>query len=276
MTEIDTGTETVLGEIRDGVGVITLNRPDRRNALHAEMYDAVPRLLERFFDDAEVGCILLTGAGKAFCAGGDVRDGGTRRARSNEPRPPISAEEAGAALAEHARMVLMLHEGPKLSIAALPGPAVGAGIGIALAADLRIAAESARLIPGWGQLAFSGDFGGPWLLTQFLGASRALALLVDDETIDAATGLELGLFNRVVPDAELPDAAFTWARTLAAGPQTAQRFIKENVQQATRLTLREALPLESERMARSSLTAEHRDAVKRWMAAAAAKSKRPS
>jgi 2-(1,2-epoxy-1,2-dihydrophenyl)acetyl-CoA isomerase len=281
MTEIDTGTGTVIGEIRDGVGVVTLNRPERRNALHAEMYDAVPLLLDRFFADDEVGCILLTGAGKAFCAGGDVRDGGTRRARTDAPdgpKPPTtpaSAEEAGAALAEHARMVLMLHEGPKISIAALPGPAVGAGIGIALAADLRIAAESARLIPGWGQLAFSGDFGGPWLLTQFLGASRALALLVDDETIDAATGLELGLFNRVVPDADLADAAFTWARNIAAGPQTAQRFMKENVQQATGLSLREALPLESERMARSSLTPEHRDAVKRWMAAAAAKSRRP-
>ena len=273
MTEIDTGTETVRGEVRDRVGVVTLNRPERRNALHPEMYDAVPRLLERFYADDEVGCVLVTAAGNAFCAGGDVRDGGQRRARSDPP-PRLSAEDAGAALAATARMVLLLHEGPKISIAALPGPAVGAGIGIALAADLRIAAESARLVPGWGKLAFSGDFGGPWFLTQFLGASRALAVLVDDETIDAAAALELGLFNRVVPDADLPDAAFAWARSIAAGPQTAQRFMKENVQQATRLSLREALPLESERMARSAMTEEHRAAVREWLAAAEAKAER--
>jgi 2-(1,2-epoxy-1,2-dihydrophenyl)acetyl-CoA isomerase len=272
VTEIETGTDTVRGEVRDGVGIITLNRPERRNALHVDMYEAVPSLLDRFFADPEIGCILFTGAGNAFCAGGDVRDGRRRREGADSPRPTTA--EAAAALAGTASMVLMLHEGPKISIAALPGPAVGAGIGIALAADLRIAAESARLIPGWGKLAFSGDFGGTWLLTRFLGPARALAVLVNDETIDATTALELGLFNRVVPDAELAAAAFAWARAIASGPQTAQRFFKENVEQATRLTLREALPLEAERMVRSAQTDEHREAVGRWLAAAEAKAKR--
>ncbi|MGO9876789.1 MAG: enoyl-CoA hydratase/isomerase family protein [Acidimicrobiia bacterium] len=266
MTEIDTGTDTVRGEVRERVGIITLNRPQRRNALHVDMYEAVPRLLERFFDDSDIGCVLLTGAGDAFCAGGDVRDG-RRRKRTDSPRP--SVEEAAAMLTRSARMVLRLHEGPKISIAALPGPAVGAGIGLALAADLRIAAESARLIPGWGKLAFSGDFGGTWFLTRFLGASRALAVLVDDETIDAPTALELGLFNRVVADGELADAAFAWARSIASRPQTTLRYFKENVQQATRLTLRQALPLESERMVRSAQTDEHREALRQWLAAAA-------
>lgn len=269
MTEIDTGTDTVRGEVRDRVGIVTFNRPDRRNALHPDMYDAVPRLLDRFFADPEVGCILVTGAGGAFCAGGDVRDGSTRRERADAT--VLSVGDATSNLTRSAKMVLQLHEGPKISIAALPGPAVGAGIGIALAADMRIAAASARLIPGWGTLAFSGDFGGTWLLTRMLGAARALAMLVGDETIDAPTALELGLFNRVVPDAELGDAAFAWARSIAHGPQSAQRYIKENVEQASRLTLREALPLEAERMARSALTQEHRDAVRSWMAAAEAK-----
>jgi 2-(1,2-epoxy-1,2-dihydrophenyl)acetyl-CoA isomerase len=267
VAEIETGTDTVRGEIRDGVGIVTLNRPARRNALHADMYDAVPRLLEQFFADSEVGCLLITGAGRAFCAGGDVRDGRRTREQRTDA-PPSSVAQAAAMLADSARMVLLLHEGPKISIAALPGPAVGAGIGIALAADLRIAAESARLIPGWGKLAFSGDFGGPWFLTRFLGPSRALAVLADDEIIDAPSALQLGLFNRVVPDAELSDAAFAWARSIASGPRTAQRYFKENVQSATRLTLAEALPLESERMVRSALTDEHRDAVRRWLAAA--------
>ena len=267
---IESGTDTVLAEVRAGVGIITLNRPERRNALHPDMYTAVPQLLERFFADPEVGCILLTAAGNAFCAGGDVRDGRRRRERSaersGEAPPPPSVEAAAEALPEPARMVMLLHEGPKISIAALPGPAVGAGIGVALAADLRIVAASARLIPGWGRLAFSGDFGGTWFLTQFLGASRALAVLIDDETIDASRGLELGLFNRVVPDAELAGAAFEWARKIAGQPQTTLRFFKENVQAATRLPLRDALPLESERMVRSAQTEEHQAAVRRWLA----------
>jgi 2-(1,2-epoxy-1,2-dihydrophenyl)acetyl-CoA isomerase len=270
VTEIETGTDTVRGEVRERVGIITLNRPQRRNALHPDMYDAVPRLLERFFDDDGVGCVLVTGAGRAFCAGGDVRsDRGARR----DPASPPSPEAAGAALAASARMVVLLHEGPKISIAALNGPAVGAGVGIALAADLRIAAESARLIPGWRRLAFSGDFGGPWFLTQLLGASRALEVLVDDQPIDARAALAAGLFNRVVPDADLADAAFDWARTIAAGPATAQRYLKENVHDATRLTLREALPIEAVRMARSALTPEHREAVQQWLAAAEARAR---
>ena len=266
---VETGTDTVLAEVRAGVGIITLNRPERRNALHPDMYTAVPQLLERFFADPQVGCILLTAAGNAFCAGGDVRDGRRRRERGPERAPapaPPSVEAAAGALTETARMVTLLHAGPKISIAALPGPAVGAGIGIALAADLRIAAASARLIPGWGKLAFSGDFGGTWFLTQFLGASRALAVLVDDETIDAARALALGLFNRVVPDAELAGAAFEWARSIAGRPQPMLRSFKENVGDATRLGLADALPLESERMVRSALTEEHQAAVRQWLA----------
>ncbi len=269
MTEIETGTETVRATVRERVGIITLNRPERRNALHPDMYDAVPLLLDRFFADPDVGCILLTAAGTAFCAGGDVRAGRESAERSQAWSPSVAA--ATAMLTESARMVVMLHEGPKISIAALPGAAVGAGLAIALAADFRIAAESARLVPGWGPLAFSGDFGGTWFLSRLLGPARALRVLADDETLDAAVALELGLFDRVVPDTELPNAAFAWACTIANGPQTAQRYFKENVEQATRLTLREALPLEAERMVRSAHTEEHRDAVRRWMRAAAQK-----
>ncbi len=267
---VETGTDAVLAEVRDRVGIITFNRPERRNALHPDMFSAVPRVLEQFFADPDVGCILLTAAGNAFCAGGDVRDGRRRREAddggSGAKAPPPSVADAAGALAESARMVVLLHEGPKVSIAALPGAAVGAGIGIALAADLRIAAASARLIPGWGKLAFSGDFGGTWFLTQFLGASRALAVLVDDETIDAARALALGLFNRVVPDAELAGAAFEWARSIAGRPQPMLRSFKENVGDATRLGLADALPLESERMVRSALTEEHQAAVRQWLA----------
>jgi 2-(1,2-epoxy-1,2-dihydrophenyl)acetyl-CoA isomerase len=276
--QVETGTHTVQAEIVDGVGIVTLNRPDRRNALHPEMYVAVPIVLERFIQDPGVGCILITGAGTAFCAGGDVRDGVKNRAErvasSGAIDRALSPEEGGAALARDARMVELLHGAPKITIAALPGAAVGAGLGIALSADLRIAARSARLIPGWGKLAFSGDFGGTWFLTRLVGAAKALELLLDDGPIDAEVAKDLGLVNRVVDDDTLPGAALDWARAIAAGPRTRQRFLKANVRQAEVLTLEQALPIESERMARSRLTDEHRAAVKEWLAEAARKKER--
>lgn len=270
--QIDTGTATVLAEVADGVGSITLNRPERRNALHAEMYEAVPRLLERFAAADDVGCVLITGAGDAFCAGGDVRDGGSAKDIPPGDRDQQIAARA-AILADNARMVSLLHNLPKVTIAALPGAAVGAGMSIALSTDLRIAARSARLIPGWAKLAFSGDFGGAWLLTHLVGPSKALELLIADAAIDADTAAHLGLFNRVVDDADLPAAARAWATTIAAGPTSAFAGTKANVLDALRLSLDEALLPESERMVRSALTQEHRDAVKAWLATANKKSK---
>ncbi|MCV7220750.1 enoyl-CoA hydratase/isomerase family protein [Mycolicibacterium elephantis] len=270
--QIDTGTVTVLAEVADGVGSITLNRPERRNALHAEMYEAVPRLLERFATADDVGCVLITGAGDAFCAGGDVRDGGSAKDVPAGDRDQQIAARA-AILADNACMVSLLHNLPKVTIAALPGAAVGAGMSIALSTDLRIAARSARLIPGWAKLAFSGDFGGAWLLTHLVGPSKALELLIADVAIDADTAAHLGLFNRVVDDADLPAAARAWATTIAAGPTSAFAGTKANVLDALRLSLDEALLPESERMVRSALTQEHRDAVKAWLATANKKSK---
>ncbi|UUO03562.1 enoyl-CoA hydratase-related protein [Mycolicibacterium novocastrense] len=273
---IETGTDTVLAEVVDRVGIITLNRPERRNALHAEMYVAVPALLEEFGADDSIGCVLITGSGSAFCAGGDVRDGNSGKQAPGERDATVDVEAKvraqSAQLADNAKMVTLLHRMPKVTIAALPGAAVGAGMSIALAADLRIAARSARLIPGWSKLAFSGDFGGAWFLARLVGPAKALELLIADEPVDAEAGLRLGLFNRVADDAELRDTAFRWAAQIAAGPTSAFAGTKANVLDAQRLPLEQALLAESERMVRSGMTAEHRAAVKAWLAAAAAKS----
>jgi 2-(1,2-epoxy-1,2-dihydrophenyl)acetyl-CoA isomerase len=272
MTTLDTGTDTVRAEIVDGVGVVTLNRPERRNALHPDMYKAVPVVLETFIGSDDVGAILLTAAGKAFCAGGDVRDGGGRKKPvEGEPVRRPSIEESTAGLVRQARMVELLHTSPKVTIAALPGAAIGAGLGIALSTDLRIAAASATLVPGWPQLGFSGDFGGPWFLTRLVGPSKALELFVDNTSLDAQAALALGLVNKVVPDEQLQHEALAWARRIAAGPRSAWTLFKDNVRQAQVLSLSEALPGESERMVRSGLTEDHRAAVKRWLVAAAAK-----
>jgi 2-(1,2-epoxy-1,2-dihydrophenyl)acetyl-CoA isomerase len=254
--DVDTGTPTVLGWVDEGVGVIRLNRPERRNALHPDMYVAVPALIDAYDGDDEVGCILVTAAGTAFCAGGDVRDGAGPKPDGGSSLDP---------LVHMARMVIMLYESAKITMSALPGPAVGAGIGIALAADLRIAAEGASLVAGWGKLGLSGDFGGAWLLTRMLGASRALALLLGDDAMDAVEAERVGLFNRLVPAESLDEEAMQWARTIAAIPRTAARLTKQNVRDALGMSLREVLPLEAERMRLSSHTPEHRAAVRRWL-----------
>jgi 2-(1,2-epoxy-1,2-dihydrophenyl)acetyl-CoA isomerase len=123
---LDTGTDTVTAEIVDGVGVIILNRPQRRNALHAEMYEALPRLLDHYASNDNVGCVLVTGAGSAFCSGGDVRDGGAGYKEPAGDDAEAEVRSRAATLARNAGMVRLLHDIPKVTIAALPGAAAGA------------------------------------------------------------------------------------------------------------------------------------------------------
>jgi 2-(1,2-epoxy-1,2-dihydrophenyl)acetyl-CoA isomerase len=258
---IDAGTEMVLLEVSDGIGVITLNRPERRNALHRDMYPAIRAGLADFADADDVTCVVLTGAGEGFCAGGDVRDG--RRRGSDEPAPTI--EEASAALLDDAQVARLLHESPKLTIAAVNGAAVGAGLSLALACDLRVIAPGARLIPGWGKLAFSGDFGGTWFLTRLLGPARALEMLIANTTVTGADAVAVGLANHVTAGDSFEAEWRAWVAPFAAGPRAAITLMKENVRQALTDPLGPALVDESRRMVLSGQTADHREAVRAWL-----------
>jgi 2-(1,2-epoxy-1,2-dihydrophenyl)acetyl-CoA isomerase len=258
--EWPTGTDVVRIEVHERVATIVLHRPERRNALHHEMFDPITRALAEFEDRDDVGCIVLTGSGSAFCAGGDVSGEGAR--------PGVDRRDADAHAANllaDAQLARRLHEHPKLTVAALNGAAVGAGMSLALACDLRIAAASATLIAGWARLGFSGDFGGAWFLTHLVGPSRALELLVTNAPIAADDALVLGLVNRVVPDADFADASMRWARELAAGPTGAIAGMKANVRDALGLPLAEALPRETARMSASAATREHREARRAWV-----------
>jgi 2-(1,2-epoxy-1,2-dihydrophenyl)acetyl-CoA isomerase len=241
--------------VRERLGVITLDRPERRNALHRDMHGAITRALDDFAARDDVGVVVLTGAGSAFCAGGDLK--GDPDAPT--PRDPAARE---AALLADARIVQHLWEHPKLTIAAINGPAVGAGLSLALACDLRIAAASARLVTGWARLAFSGDYGGAWFLTRLVGPSRALELLAGNVALGATDALALGLVNRVVADGEFPGAWAAWAGELASGPTAAISGMKANVRDALHLPLADALPIETRRMVESAGTAEHREALR--------------
>ncbi len=259
---IDTGTDTVRIEVTDRVGVITLSRPDRRNALHDDMYAPMIAAVEAFAADPGVGCVVVTGAGSAFCAGGDVRRGSGRTTDGTTPPADVRA----ANLAANSRITVVLHEAPIVTIAAVNGPAVGAGLAIALACDLRIAAPAARFVTGWARLGFSGDMGGPWLLAHRLGPARALELLALNGSLSVAEAAALGLVDRVVADGDGFESAWrAWAHEFATGPQTAIGYMKANVANARRLSLAEAVVVEAEHQVATAMTADHREGVRAWL-----------
>lgn len=258
--QIDTGTELILAEVgADGVGLLTINRPERRNALAPAMYPGLHAALDAFASDPAVGCVMLTGAGTAFCSGGDIRDGSASRSGR---RP--SFEERVDQLGDWTSIVPRLAAHPQVVIGALPGPAVGAGLSLALACDLRIAARSATLVPGWGRLALSGDFGGSWYLTRMLGPARALEWLLDGRAMSADEAQAAGLVNRVSGDGSFQADARAWAAEIAAGPTVTWRYVKANIRTALRDDLPRALVQETANMVRSSSTHQHGEAVRAW------------
>jgi 2-(1,2-epoxy-1,2-dihydrophenyl)acetyl-CoA isomerase len=259
MADIDTGTTDLLARQDGGVLTLTLNRPEARNALSGDMLSALGQQLARAELDPSVRCIVVTGAGKGFCAGGDVK-GMASRNTGGEPQS-LDDRLQGQRVSQKATSG-KLFKMAKPTIAALPGAAAGAGLGLALACDLRIAAESAFVTTAYARLGLSGDYGASWFLTRLVGPARARELFFLGERIDARTCERIGLVNRVVPDAALAEEAFAWARRIAAGPPIALRMMKDNLNRALVHELAECLELEAARMVESAQTDDYLEAVR--------------
>jgi enoyl-CoA hydratase/carnithine racemase len=259
--EIDTGTGELLCEIRDRVAVITLNRPQARNSLSNQLTPALRRMIKQCGDDPNVGALLITGAGTAFCAGGDVKGMG-----NSSNKKEVAIEERIADLQTKQRTLTgALVAVRKPTVAALPGPAAGAGMALALACDIRIAAESAIMSTGYARIGLTGDYGIAWLLTRLVGTSRARELMFLSERIDARRCEALGLVNRVVPDAELRKTAYALAKSLAEGPSIAFARIKDNLDHALLSDLLASMDQEAENMVRSARTTDHKEAVRAFI-----------
>jgi len=259
--EVDTGTSELLCEIRGRVALITLNRPEARNALSDRLTPALRRMIKQCGDDPRVGALLITGAGNAFCAGGDVKGMG-----SNAAKAETTLEQRVAELRVKQRTLTgALVAVRKPTIAALPGPAAGAGLALALACDIRIAAESAIMATGYIRIGLTGDYGIAWLLTRLVGTSRARELMFLSERIDARRCETLGLVNRVVPNVELAEAAFVLAKSLADGPSIALAYMKDNLDHAVTSDFLQSMDQEADHMVRAARTTDHKEAVRAFI-----------
>ena len=242
----------------DGVATLTLNRPDRLNALSAPIMEGLLEALPRLARDTAVGTIVLTGAGRAFCAGGDVK-------RMAEGSIEPSVEEAVTRLRGRMEVSRLLHEIPKPTIAMVNGPAAGAGMSLALACDLRIAGQSARFVTAFANVGFSGDFGGTYFLSKLVGTGKARELYYTAAPLDSAQALALGVVNRVVPDAELAATTMEFARKLAQGPRIALALMKQNFNAAENCTLAELLDLEARHQIETGRTDDHKEAARAFV-----------
>ncbi len=261
-TSIDTGTNELLCVIRDRVAVITLNRPEARNSLSDALTPALRTMIRTCGEDREVGALLLTGAGEAFCAGGNVKGMGAHR---DPKKLEMSFDDKVADLQERQRLLTGALVSVRKPTIALPGPAVGAGLAIAMACDIRIAARSAFVATGYARIALSGDYGIAWLLTRLVGTARARELMFTGDRVDAARAEAIGLVNRVVPDDKLQTEAFALAKSLAEGPRLALRYMKDNLDEAVLFDFETARDHEAERLVRLTTTADHKEAVQAFI-----------
>jgi len=259
------GEQDLLVDRREGVLYLTLNRPDRLNALSPDMVGALLKELSAAAHDDSVGAVVITGSGRGFCAGGDVA-----RMRERNDTAPSNGDAGGieqriAQTRRSEEVTVLLHEMPRVTIAAVNGPVAGAGLGLCLACDIRIASDAARFGTAFARVGYSGDWGGSYFLTQLVGPAKARELYFSAEMIDANEALRLGLVSKVVPAASLMDEVGSYARRIAAGPRIAYAYMKGNLNAAMHHDLRTVLDREAIGQALTGQTLDHKEAVKAFL-----------
>jgi 2-(1,2-epoxy-1,2-dihydrophenyl)acetyl-CoA isomerase len=260
---IDTGTTDLLASLDSGVLTLTLNRPEARNAMSREMNLGLQQQLAQAEFDPAVKCIVLTGAGNGFCAGGDVKG---MAARGDGTVGAMSIDEAIHRQRVNQRATAgKLFKMPKPTLAVLPGAAAGAGLALALACDLRMMARSAIMTTAFARIGFSGDYGGSYFLTQLVGSAKARELYYLSERIAADEALRLGLTNWVCDSDELAERSRAIAQRLANGPSVAYRYVKENLNRAIAGEVDECLDLEATHHIHCGQTEDHKEASRAFV-----------
>jgi len=258
-------TDHVLVDVTDGVGTVTLNRPERRNALSEEMITGLSAALKQFERSREVGAIVITGSGGAFCSGGDVKsfdEQGGEGGGAGVVDPVLVDRQRH----EQRETVGRLYRSRKPVVAALPGAAAGAGLGLALAADLRIGTPRTVVATAFGGVGLAGDFGVAWLLHELVGPAKAREMLFLMTRVRGEECLAAGLLNRLVPEDELESATRELATQLAHGPAHALEGMKANLLRAPVEDLEASMDAEVPLHKGTGTTADHLAAVKAFMA----------
>ena len=263
MEKIDTGTEQLIFEKENGVAVLTMNRPEARNAMSGEMNEAMRNVLAEVELDPQIRCVVLTGAGKGFCAGGDVKgmaSSGDGTVGENTIDAAIHRQRV------HQRATAgKLFKMPKPTIAALPGAAAGAGLSYALACDLRIMSSNAIMTTAFAKVGFSGDYGGSYFMTQLVGSAKARELYFLSDRVSAEEALSIGLTNWICEPEDLMTKTMEVANKLANGPAVAYRYMKENLNRAMNGEVDDCLDLEATHHIHCGQTEDHRNATKAFV-----------
>jgi 2-(1,2-epoxy-1,2-dihydrophenyl)acetyl-CoA isomerase len=262
--QIETGTDHVLAEVVDRVAVITMNRPERRNAMSGEMIAGLAAALADVEVADDVGAVVLTGAGGAFCAGGDVKQFAAQGGEGGGSSLQYDARIHRQRLDQRATSG-RLYQMPKPTIAALPGPAAGAGLSLALACDLRVASASAILTTAFALVGFSGDYGGTWFLSRLVGSGKARELYYLSERVTAEEAERLGIVNRVVAPEDFEEEVRALAHRRAHGPTVAYRYMKENLNRAVHGELGDCMDLEATHHIHCGTTDDHKEASKAFV-----------
>lgn len=250
--------DMVLQKLEGGLLTITMNRPDRRNALNPDMVRGLVEAARRAAEDYEVRAVLLKGAGGTFCVGGDVKS-------MAEGRAALPFEAKVQNLRRGMEVSRILHQMPKPVVAQLDGAAAGAGLSMALACDLRVASESCKITTAFAKVGYSGDYGGTFFLTQLLGSAKARELYMLSPVLSAQEAFALGMVSRVVPDAEVDAAARELAMSLAQGPSVALGYIKRNINNAETMSLEACFDAEAIHHTRCGDTDDHKEAAKAFV-----------
>ncbi len=262
-TFLDTGTTDLLATLDGGVLTLTLNRPEARNAMSRPMNQALQQQLAAAEFNPAVKCIVLTGAGKGFCAGGDVK--GMAAGGNSTLGAPTIDEAIHRQRVNQRATAGKLFKMPKPTLAALPGAAAGAGLALALACDLRIMASGAIMTTAFARVGFSGDYGGSYFLTQLVGSAKARELYFLSDRVPADEALRLGLTNWVCAPADLAAKTREIALRLANGPTVAYRYMKENLNRALAGDVDDCLDLEATHHIHCGQTEDHREAARAFV-----------
>jgi 2-(1,2-epoxy-1,2-dihydrophenyl)acetyl-CoA isomerase len=258
--------DSVLYRVSDGLATITLNRPEAMNALDIATKTALRDALRTAADDDAVRAVLLTGNGRAFCVGQDLREHISLMGGDGAGSPPVRPGGVMSTVREHYNpIVTAITTMPKPVVAGVNGVAAGAGAGFAFAADYRVVAETAAFNTSFAGVALTADSGASWTLPRLIGHGRAADLLLFPRSVSAREALELGIANRVVPADELADEAEAVARRLAQGPTVAYAGIKASLAYGAEHSLPETLKREDELQTAAGASEDHRIAVEAFL-----------